>query len=549
MVSLAPHYSDATVSDLDVADFDNDGRLDLIVAWFATSQTQPSSNLRRVTLFQGNERGFEFWNEFDVYRPDPIIEVLSVFRNGTAEVTPGDFDGDGDTDFAVSCYFGDEIWFFENRGAPIFEPRLKFMFGTNSPANFLTPPESAAADFDNDGRDDLVYLADPIQHVQGRIVHFWRTSNSIANIYRINWEAGTGARFMQWTRSLAVDDFNGDGRPDLCFTGTTIPPNEEGPVIAIWSELNTQTRLFAPSYTDATFLCADVVSRLQPGDCRPSYVVSDQAGMFWSEWTPLSCPPLAPSFFPLVSQADFSGLSPGRGLALAVADMNGDGHADVVSKQKLGQISDAKQIEISFATGDPLIWSAPTSAGLKTTNFANTTNAVLRPHNLVVADVAGNRLPDVIAGFGRCPGPQPGDPERLLVAIWTNGCDGDVNFDGRTSDADLEDILKSSDRCQSDADFVPGADLNRDGCVNGDDYEIAARNWGCRLHIPRPGDINCDDSVDFADITSFVSLLLGGVENGDSVPIGCAGQDAADLNSDGFVSVADIGMFVELLLQ
>jgi hypothetical protein len=57
-----------------------------------------------------------------------------------------------------------------------------------------------------------------------------------------------------------------------------------------------------------------------------------------------------------------------------------------------------------------------------------------------------------------------------------------------------------------------------------------------------PGDVNCDQAVDVADVTFFVAAALdpGSVD-------GCVGI-AADINQDGLINGADAGGFVECLL-
>ena len=59
------------------------------------------------------------------------------------------------------------------------------------------------------------------------------------------------------------------------------------------------------------------------------------------------------------------------------------------------------------------------------------------------------------------------------------------------------------------------------------------------------GDVNCDGTIDFADINPFVALLTGG-GGSEPVPPGCLTENA-DINGDGSVDFGDINPFVDLL--
>jgi hypothetical protein len=66
-----------------------------------------------------------------------------------------------------------------------------------------------------------------------------------------------------------------------------------------------------------------------------------------------------------------------------------------------------------------------------------------------------------------------------------------------------------------------------------------------RVTVTRPGDVNGDGVVDFADINPFVDLLTRHADDQDEY---CALR-AADVNQDGAVDFADINPFVEILLR
>jgi hypothetical protein len=139
VADLGAEIDAATVSDVELADLNGDGRKDICVAWYATDFSQMAANRRVLTVFFDQGTGFARGQDIDLYIPDYDVPARSVFRNGTSEIAVGDFDGDGDLDLAVLPFFGDELWFLENLGDGTFVPHLCFPFGFNSTGNFLTP--------------------------------------------------------------------------------------------------------------------------------------------------------------------------------------------------------------------------------------------------------------------------------------------------------------------------------------------------------------------------------------------------------------------------
>jgi len=66
-----------------------------------------------------------------------------------------------------------------------------------------------------------------------------------------------------------------------------------------------------------------------------------------------------------------------------------------------------------------------------------------------------------------------------------------------------------------------------------------------RLTVTRPGDVNADGVVDFADINPFVSFLTESPDGGGD-PCACS---AADVNQDGAVDFVDINPFIDILTR
>ena len=547
MAELASNFGESGVTDIEAVDLNGDGFRDVAVAWFATNPQNLGSSLRRLTLLRGSARGLEPWAELNLFQHNAAADVLSVFRNGTAELAAGDFDGDGDTDLAATAFFGDELWLIENRGAAGFHQFLKFSFGFNSPANFLTPPRALSGDFDGNGRDELVYIADPIQHIQGKVIHFWRTTGTISAMSPVGWEGQTGI-FTQWTRGLAVYDFSGDGRDDLCFTGTISPPDEQSPILTFWSNLNLATGRFSIHHEVPAFVASDCAFVRADPNCAGGVMLGDIDGTSLQSWRRPTCSATGViDFDSAVIAGGLAGLSVDRGVAVATGDVDGDGFVDVVTKQRLGETGDANQIQIALGVGDPAYWDLSFADAIDTSGLRNNAeNEILRPRNLVVADLYGPRVPEIIGGFGKLP-PAPGETRsRVAIAVWENGCRGDVNRDGRTDDRDLSAVLVAESLCAPHPRYDPHLDLDHDGCIDGDDYEFVAADWGCRCCPPMPGDLNCDGQVNIGDIAAFAQALSNPVQYQHDYPF--CDPIAGDLNHDGTLSPADISLFILALL-
>ncbi len=464
----------AAVSGIAVCDLDADRRPEVLVAWYVTDFEDSDKNRRRLTVLRPDAEGeLAIAEEFDLFQPH-VIPPLSVFSNGTGEVVPGDFDGDGDTDVAVLPFFNDELWVFENDGGRL-TGHVMLPFGINSPLNGISPPRGFAADFDGDGRDELVYLADPLQRFDGTLVHFWRSDGTISGMQRVLWEGGPGATAAVETRALVVRDFDGDGRPDLCFSG--IEPPLDTPVLELWHNLNFSTgqfevRQFRPEWNASDLAVADIFAR-----CPPLLVLGGPDGARVQFWAVDACSGQPLDYQPWMEVSGLAGISPQFGLALEVGRLNGDRVPQIVARQKLGTPAESHQIDVLAWEDEQfeLLEPPPVDAG----GFAPpNNNQIQRPRALLLADVAGNRRPELIVGFGASPDNTRTASRILPLVVYRNGCLGDINEDGRTSLADLFTLFEHVG-CQP-PEYSRAADLNKDGCVDLLDVQLLMDDMGCR---------------------------------------------------------------------
>lgn len=476
--SVGAQFEAATISDVEPADFDGDGLVDLAVAWYATDFQDMSANRRAVSILLGTgSPEFTPGPVLELYQPNFEFPEKSIFRNGTSELAVGDFDGDGDPDMAALPFFGDEIWFIENLGGGAFAQYLYFIFDINSGGNEITPPKAAVADFAGVGRDVLVYVVDPILYVDQVPVHFWR-GMQLSDMRRVRWE-GDGGPFVQWTRSLAVDDFDGDGRPDVAFSGSDSPPLEEHPAIVVWHNLNLSTKRFDVSTFTPSFLCSDIVAFRPPGACRAGLLTLDLNGLEVEHWTPSSC--TGPPALSLVAAADGYAGSFNRGMAGATGDIDGDGDLDLVTRQRLTSLENCGAIDVTRIAPDGAALDRVDPTPVSSCGYSESSaNGILRPRNLAVADLFGNERPEIVAAFDAEESEgAAGANGTLRLALWSNSCPADVNADGQTNILDLGVLLEAFGACTGAPEFDPAMDLDRDGCVDVHDLALVLQDFGC----------------------------------------------------------------------
>lgn len=158
------------------ADFNGDGKLDLVVA------NEGSDN---VSVFLGKGDG--------TFEPAVNYSVASV----PAAVTVGDFNHDGKLDLAVSNFSSGTVSVLLGNGDGTFQPAVNYGVGSG-------PQGGAVGDFNGDGKLDLVVT---------------NGGSSTVSVLLGNGD-GTFQRAVDYGAgmdpiSVAVGDFNGDGKLDL----------------------------------------------------------------------------------------------------------------------------------------------------------------------------------------------------------------------------------------------------------------------------------------------------------------------------------------------
>ena len=191
-ISFAPKV-DYTFFDradnLTIADVDNDGRPDLIIADFSASA---------ITIFPNTSSGGVFF----------LGERID-YDAGTAPgyITTGDLDGDGKVDIIVTNYSSGTIGFYKNLSTP---GNISFAPAQTYP---IAATNVAVADLNGDGKLDL-FAGVTLKGVASVLQNTYNGSGNFSFGSNIDFTTGT------YDTYTAVADLDGDGIPELVVTNT-----------------------------------------------------------------------------------------------------------------------------------------------------------------------------------------------------------------------------------------------------------------------------------------------------------------------------------------
>ena len=215
------------VADVQAADFDNDGDVDLTVAVF------------------GYNRGQVLWLENNGQNHFAEHELLSA--PGVINVPIADFDGDGDPDIAaIVSQDEEELWAFENMGDRHFKLR-KLWFTSNFD---LGSAGLIRTDLDQDGDIDLLLPAgdnledsDPFPQPYHGCYWFENTGQWQFQVHRIANLGGTYA--------AAAGDLDGDNDTDVVLVSMANTWDEPDRASVVWLE-NDGRQNFRPWQVDSS---------------------------------------------------------------------------------------------------------------------------------------------------------------------------------------------------------------------------------------------------------------------------------------------------------
>jgi tetratricopeptide (TPR) repeat protein len=194
------------------ADLDDDGRIDLFVA-----------NDMTANLFFHNRGDLKF--EEIGHTAGVASNADGGYQAGMG-VACGDLDGDGRPDLAVTNFFGESTTFYRNLGGAMFADATAAV-GLKAPSRFLLGFGAVFLDVDNDGRLDLATANGHIHDLRPNIPYAMPAQLLLGGpdgrLTDVTARAGEPWSVPRIGRGLAVADFDNDGRLDLLLVAQNSP--------------------------------------------------------------------------------------------------------------------------------------------------------------------------------------------------------------------------------------------------------------------------------------------------------------------------------------
>ncbi|HLJ49942.1 MAG TPA: FG-GAP-like repeat-containing protein [Bryobacteraceae bacterium] len=533
------------------ADFNNDGIADLAVSNFGNLSTNTGGT---VAIFFGKSDG--------TFTPGPVASAATP-----VDMYAADFNADGKMDLVYGDVDDSQVVVLLGNGDGTFRAPVTYAVGF--------PPQSiVAADFNGDGKLDLVAATDESVGGPGAL------SILIGNGDGSFQPANKFVSGMNTATYLAWADLNGDGKTDLAVAdprsnaiafvfgngdGSFQPPVEYatgaypfyfglaamggqfqiGAVDTVSGEFDVMPLSAAgiagapPIYKlpDSANSVTGVAAADLNGDGYSDIVVADQA---------ISILLRVPNgqFRSPVNYSLQSGL---QAVSVATGDLNGDGHNDVVAAStNIG--SSGGNVEVAFGRGDGTLGAqASYTLGGSPGGFG------AAPGGIVVADFNGDGKPDVAAGYTGTTGSiavllNRGTGALMPPVNYSLGglsashmVTGDFNGDGKPDLAACGNVANASV-------FTAGAIGVLLGKSDGTFQNAVLTPVGSPAGMPLAlavGDVNKDGKLDLvatvqsSSFTYSAAVLLG---NGDgtfrtltpfAIPTTGSAVALVDLNGDG----------------
>lgn len=262
----------------------------------------------------------------------------------------GDVTGDGRPDVVIRDGTG-ALYVYPNSGATSGNPFTVARSQLGS--GFTFADTLLLGDVNGDGRPDLI--ARPGGDLWVYAGPSWTTRNS----------AGTGWEALD---QFAIADLNGDGHPDLVGRN---PALDNGTLWLYPGDGTADPWTAAPTWIGTGWNLADTVLLGDlTGDGHPDILVRDTSGNLWIY--PSSG---ATTGNPFTVPRTWAGTGWGTASALALADVDGDGYADLVDLEQDGSM---------------WIYLTASTTPIRVTGDWSTTTAML------VGDVTGDGRPDLV---------------------------------------------------------------------------------------------------------------------------------------------------------
>jgi len=482
--------------------------------------------LLRGTLALAIVPGWMFYVT-DASGQTPSFNIAPAFSAGTSptSVAAGDFNGDGRPDLAVTNQNGLSVLLNDGNGG--FQPRVNYTLVTGT-----NPQSVIAGDFNGDGKMDLAVANQGAGTVS---IYIGNGSGGFAD--PISYTAGTNPR-----RVISVD-LNGDGKQDLVVVNSG-PPSGVSVLIGNGNGTFQTAKFFAAGSVSLSVAVGDF-----NGDGKPDLAVANEG----SDNISVLLGNGDGTFKTAVNyNLDLPGLSVSP-TAVVTGDFNGDGKLDLAVATPNHQ-----DVAVLLGKGDGTFHTA-VHYGLDDPNFVNGNNVLATADlngdghpDLVLANLSSDHVTVLLGpGDGTFPSSKSyaAGPEPIGVAIADFNGDGkpDIAAADNTVDGVVAVLFGNGDGTLqaaplSRAGSIPGSfavgDFNGDGIMdivtasplssvaggigsgvlilgNGDGTFQAPKIWTTSgVSSVALGDVNGDGKLDLVETNATpgngnVAVLLG----------------------------------------
>ncbi len=304
-------------------------------------------------------------------------QVVLPTGNGPGQVVIVDLDGDGKPDLIIADSYAGEISIYQNIStngsltAGSFAPRvvLPMLAGV-----YCNPYTVAVADLDGDGRLDIIAI-----NADSNVVSILRNISSPGSITTNSFAARVDLPAGNGMRGLAVQDLNGDGRPEI------VTADAGDNTISIFQNMSTIGNIaFAPrvSFPAGNWAQSVAIGDLD-GDGKPDLAVASRDSATVSIFRNIMGPGNNITTNSFAPKVDFPALA--SAFPIAIGDMDGDGKLDLVVGG--GNVSKAISVYRNTAT----VGSITTNSFASRVDFA----APGWVNSLTLADLDGDGKLDI----------------------------------------------------------------------------------------------------------------------------------------------------------
>ena len=243
--------------------------------------------------------------------------------NGPGRVVIADLDGDGKPDLIIADSYAGELFIYRNIStngsltAGSFAPRVVIPMITGAYSN---PYTLAVADLDGDGKLDIIAL-----NADSNVVSIFRNISSPGSITTNSFAARVDLPGGNNMRGLAVQDLNGDGRPEI-ITANQNPPG----TISIFQNMSTIGNIAFAARVDFPAGNGPVSVAIGDldGDGKPDLAVVNYSSGTVSVFRNIGVVGGDITTNSFASKVDFPALV--SAFPIAIGDLDGDGKLDLV---------------------------------------------------------------------------------------------------------------------------------------------------------------------------------------------------------------------------